>query len=294
MNSSFGAPPATVPSVRIVVTSAGGANGSGQGILLAFDANGHSLGPFAPDAGIVDPRGLHLHPDGRHLYVNNGDNRVLLLDERGTVVASSVPIERLNPGGAVISPDGRYCVTSRTLRTIIAFAADLNGPGVPLVPDDVVAFPRGFAFSSDGGLFLAAGATGSSGVAAGVIFAISPAPERRKTPLVEDADLSPLDLTLAPNGNIVTSSEVPFGSEDATTGVREYDARTGKLVRVFRPDGSVRFRRPRGLRFAPDGRLLCVSRDEVVAFDFESTKVLGAVVRFERLHGQALEFFPRS
>ncbi len=279
--------------MRIVVTSASGANGSGQGTLLAFDLNGHALGPFAPDAGIIDPRGLHLHPDGRHLYVNNGDDRVLLLDERGAVVASTAPMERLNPGGGVISPDGRYCVTARTSRTIVAFSADLSGPGVPLLPDDVVAFPRGFAFSSDGGLYLAAGATGSSDVGAGVILAISPAPERRKTRLVEDADLSPLDLTLAPNGNIVTSSEVPFGSEDAVTSVREYDAGTGKLVRVFRPDNSVRFRRPRGLRFGPDGRLFCVSREEVVAFDFHSTKMIGAVVRFEQLHGQALEFFPR-
>jgi hypothetical protein len=36
-----------------------------------------------------------------------------------------------------------------------------------------------------------------------------------------------------------------------------------------------------------------VSRDEVVAFDFESAKMLGAVIQFERLHGQALELFPR-
>jgi hypothetical protein len=222
-----------VPSMRIVVTSASGANGNGRG-----------------------------------------------------------PSSRLNPGGGVISPDGRYCVTARTLRTIVAFSADLSGIEVTLLPDDVVAFPRGFAFSSDGGLFLAAGATGSSGVVAGVIFAISPAPERRKTRLVEDAELSPLDLTPAPNGNIVTSSEIPFGSQNAVTSAREYDACTGKLVRVFRPDGSVRFQRPRGLRFAPDGRLFCVTRDEVVTFDFESTKMLGAVVRFDGLHGQALEFFP--
>jgi DNA-binding beta-propeller fold protein YncE len=278
--------------VRIVITSASGANGNGQGTLLAFDGSGESLGPFAPSAGIVDPRGLYLHPDGRHLYVNNGDDRVLLLNEGGALVASTAPMERLNPGGAAMSPDGRYCVTARTLRTVVAFAGDLSGPGVPLLPADVVAFPRGFAFSADGGLFLAAGATGPSDVGVGVIFAISPPPERKRTPLVQDADLRPLDLTLAPNGNIVTTSEVPFGAEGATTSVREYDARTGALVRVFRPDASVRFRRPRGLRFAPDGRLFCVSRDEVVAFDFESTKMLGAVVRFEQLHGQAVEFFP--
>ncbi len=280
--------------MKIVVTSASGANGSGRGTLLSFDLSGRCLGPFAPDAGIVDPRGLHVHADGRHLYVNNGDDRVLLLNERGAVVASTPPIERLNPGGGVISPDGRYCVGSRTLRTVLAFSADLSGPGVPLLPDDVVAYPRGFAFSPDGGLLLAAGATGSSGAEAGVIFAISSAPEHRMTRLVEDPELSPLDLTLAPNGNIITSSEVPFGSPDAMTSVREYDARTGKLVRVFRPDGQIRFRRPRGLRFAPDGRLFCVTRDEVVAFDFESTKMLGAVIRFDQLHGQALEFFGRG
>jgi DNA-binding beta-propeller fold protein YncE len=279
--------------MRIVVTSAGGANGNGQGTLLAFDRNGRSLGAFAPDAGIVDPRGLHLHPDGKHLYVANGDDRVLLLDEQGALVASTAPMERLNPGGVVIGPDGRCCVTARTLRTIVAFSGDLTGPGVPLLPHEVVEFPRGFAFSADGGLFLAAGATGSSG-GAGVIFAVSPEPERRKTRRVEDAELSPLDLTLAPNGNIVVNSEVPFGSEDAVTSVREYDARTGRLVRVFRPGGSVHYRQPRGVRFAPDGRLFCVSRDEVVAFDFESTKMLGAVVRFDHIHGQALEFFPRS
>jgi hypothetical protein len=119
--------------MRIVVTSASGANGDGQGDLLAFDLSGLSLGAFAPDAAIVDPRGLQVHPDGKHLYVNNGDDRILLLDERGGLVASTVPIERLNPGGGVIGPDGRYCVGSRGLRTILAFSASLSGPAMPLV-----------------------------------------------------------------------------------------------------------------------------------------------------------------
>src|SRR5580692_5335873 len=120
--------------MRIVVTSASGANGGGQGTLLAFDLNGHSLGPFAPDAGIIDPRGLHLHPDGKHLYLNNGDDRVLLLDDRGAVVAATDRIGRLNPGGGAIAPDRRYCVSARTSRTIVAFSANLSGPGVPLLP----------------------------------------------------------------------------------------------------------------------------------------------------------------
>jgi hypothetical protein len=54
--------------------------------------------------------------------------------------------------------------------------------------------------------------------------------------LVSDAELSPLDLTIAPNGHIVVASEFPFGAPDAVPSVREYDAATGQLVRVFAPD----------------------------------------------------------
>ncbi len=170
--------------------------------------------------------------------MNNGDDRILLVDERGGLVASTVPIERLNPGGGVIGPDGRYCVGSRSLRTILAFPASLSGPAVPLVPVDVVAFPRGFAFSSDGHLFLAEGA---SGAGAGAIFAMSAALGHPKVRLVEDKDLSPLDLAVAPNGNIVTSSEVPFGAEDAVTSVREYDPRTGSWSAFFDQTGRCTF-----------------------------------------------------
>jgi hypothetical protein len=35
-----------------------------------------------------------------------------------------------------------------------------------------------------------------------------------------------------------------------------------------------------------------VARDEIVAFDFAGGRCIGAVVRYPRLHGQALEFFP--
>jgi hypothetical protein len=49
------------------------------------------------------------------------------------------------------------------------------------------------------------------------------------------------------------------------------------------------FRKPRGLRFGPDG---CVAQDETVAFNFASDEFLGILTRFPRLHGQALAFFP--
>jgi hypothetical protein len=111
-------------------------------------------------------------------------------------------------------------------------------------------------------------------------------------PGVTDPQLSPLDLAIAPNGNIVVSSERPFGAPDAVTTVREYDAADGHLVRVFSPNRSVEFRKPRGLRFAPDGHLYCVAQDEVVAFDFATGECLGATVQLPRLNGQALVFFP--
>ena len=109
--------------------------------------------------------------------------------------------------------------------------------------------------------------------------------------LVEDSQLSPLDLTIAPNSNIVVSSEWPFGERDAISSIREYDSTSSRLVRRFIPDGSILFRNPRGLRFSPDGHLYCIARDEVVSFDFETGHFTGAIVNCSDLFGQALEFF---
>jgi hypothetical protein len=98
----------------------------------------------------------------------------------------------------------------------------------------------------------------------------------------------PIDLTVAPKGHIVVSSEFPSGASDAVTSVREYDAATGQLVRVFAPGASLEFRRPRGLRFGPDGHLYCVGEDHIVAFDFSTGDFLGPAVQLPRLTGQAL------
>jgi len=124
------------------------------------------------------------------------------------------------------------------------------------------------------------------------IIAFAPNNHMQNSRLVSDPELSPLDLAIAPNGNIVVSSEYPFGVADAMTTVREYDAADGHLVRVFRPNGVTEFRRPRGLRFGQDGNLYCVAQDEVIAFDFATGKCLGTIVQFPRLYGQALAFFP--
>lgn len=171
---------------------------------------------------------------------------------------------------------------------LVTSAAGSNGAGYGA---KVVPFPRGFAFGRGGRLFLASG-VGPSGEGENSVIAFAADNSLRRSRLVNDPELSPLDLAIAPNGNIVVSSEYPFGSNDALATVREYDVEDGHLVRVFSPNGLTEFRRPRGLRFGPDGTLYCVAQSEVVAFDFENGEFLGTPVQLPRLHGQALVLFP--
>jgi DNA-binding beta-propeller fold protein YncE len=276
---------------RILVTSASGANGDGYGALLCFSADGKLAGPFSEDRRIVDPRGLSLSPAGDLVYVTSGDDRVVALDQNGTVVLDSGRTEGLDPGGGTFAPDGRYCVTLRHRGTILALPPGLDTEGEPLLPDGVVPFPRGFGFGADGELYLSSG-IGPSGEGDNTITVFD---HRRRllTPrLVSDPELSPLDLTIAPGGNLVVSSEWPFGSPAAKATVREYDPSTGQLVRVLAPEPTVEFTRPRGLRFGPGGRLYCVGRDHVVAFDFPTGEFLGVIAELRRLNGQALLLLP--
>jgi DNA-binding beta-propeller fold protein YncE len=272
----------------LLVTSASGANGAGYGKLLAFSEDGEPLGPFSEDARIVDPRGLGV--DGALLFVNSGTNRILALDGKGRVVRDSGAIAGLNPGGGNFGPDGRYYVGLRAARTVMAFAPTLDGPGDPVLPSAVVPFPRGFAFDQDDALFLASG-IGPGGEGDNTIWAFGPERRIKSSWKVEDPELSPLDLAIAPNGNVVVGSEHPFGAPDAVTTIREYDRTDGRLVRVLAPGRGIGFRKPRGLRFGPDGKFYCVAQDEVVVFDFVSGKCLGAVVRLPGLNGQAVIFF---
>ena len=275
----------------LLVTSASGVNGNGFGALLAFGRHGAPLGVFCNDPRIADPRGLVVDRDEGLLYLNSGQNRVLALDANGTVVRDTGQIEGLNPGGGNFGPDGRYYVGLRSARTVTAFARTLDAPSEHFLAPGIVPFPRGFAFGRDGRLYLGSG-IGPTGEGDNAIFAFAPNSKVQASRLVSDPELSPLDLAIAHNGNIVVSSEHPFGASDAVTTVREYDAADGHLVRIFHPKGLTEFRRPRGLRFGPDGNLYCVAQDEVIAFSFGNGEWLGTTVRFRRLHGQALAFFP--
>ena len=275
----------------LLVTSASGVNGDGYGALLAFDFDGTPLGVFCDDERIADPRGLVVHQQERLLYLNSGRDRVLALDVSGTIVRDTGPIEGLNPGGGNFGPDGRYYVGLRSTRTVTAFPHTLDAPGEHFLAPRIVPFPRGFAFGRDGRLFLGSG-IGPMGEGDNAIVAFTPNNRVQPLQLVNDPELSPLDLVIAPNGNIVVSSEYPFGATGAVTTIREYDAVDGHLVRLFRPEGSAAFRKPRGLRFDRDGKFYCVTQDEVVAFDFANGEYLGVIVLLPRLFGQALALFP--
>jgi hypothetical protein len=77
----------------VLVTSASGANGDGDGAILGFSADSALIGPLSQDRRITDPRGPS-HDQSRELvYVNSGDDRVLALDRRGEVALDS-----RNPG----------------------------------------------------------------------------------------------------------------------------------------------------------------------------------------------------
>jgi hypothetical protein len=275
----------------LLVTSASGVNGNGYGGLLAFGLDGQPLGTFSDDLRIVDPRGLAVHPNGELLYLNSGTDRVLALDGAGKVFRDTGAIAGLNPGGGAFGPDGRYYAGLRSARTIMAFREELRSDRQHILPPGVVPFPRGFAFAPDGRLFLASG-IGPNGQGDDTIIAFGPGGPTDRLWTAKDPELSPLDLGIAPNGNIIVSSEQPFGALDAVTTLREYAGASGKLVRVFSPEGSAAFRRPRGLRFGPDGQLCCAAQDEVVGFDFDSGACLGPLLQCPRLNGQALAFFP--
>jgi DNA-binding beta-propeller fold protein YncE len=272
---------------RILVTSASGANGDGYGTVLSFSADGDLAGPFSDDPRITDPRGMSLSPGGDLVYVTSGDDRVLALDKNGTVTLDSGRKEGLDGGGGTFAPDGRYCLTLRRRGAILALPPQLDTDGEPLLPDGSVPFPRGFGFGDGGQLYLSSG-IGPSGEGDNTVTVFDRDGRLRNARLVSDAKLSPLDLTIVPGGNLVVSSEWPFGSPSASATIREYDPSTGRLVRVLAPDPAVKFTRPRGLRFGPEGQLYCVGRDHVVAFDFATGRFLGVIAELQRLNGQAV------
>jgi hypothetical protein len=93
--------------MRLLVSSAEGANRNGSGAVLAFDLIGNALGTFCDDSRVAVPRGLCVDPSGDLFYLNSGNDRILALDEKGQVLRDSGTTDALDPGGGVFGPDGR-------------------------------------------------------------------------------------------------------------------------------------------------------------------------------------------
>ena len=276
---------------RLIVTSASGSNGDGYGTILAFTSEGEPIGRFSNDDRISDPRGLVLHPASDLVYVNSGPDRILALNQAGVVTRDSGSFDGLDPGGAIFGPEDRLYVTLRRRRTVLALPASLDDQGIALLPDRVVPFPRGICFGLDGRFYLSSGiGPGDEGENTIAVFSQDGAPIEAR--LVEDPEFSPLDMTVAPNGNLVVNSEWPFGALDADATVREYDPSSGQLVRVLTPDPSVGFAKPRGLRLTSDDLLYCVGKDHVVAYEFSTGRFLGVIAELKGLNGQAVVVLP--
>lgn len=276
--------------MKIVVTSSPGAHDDGFGQLLAFSMDGAALGACSADGRIVDPRGLRASADRQLLYVNSGGDRIVALDVRGEVQFDNYHIPGLSAGDGEVGPDSRYYAGLRTTRTIAAFPSHLDGIGAPELNLGFVPFPRGFAFSDDGDLFLASGVR-PNGHGESPVQQYSFTGKLKNARFAVDETLNPPDLAIGPDGKVLVLSEFRFGSIDARrTAIRAYARQSGALERIFSAPPGISIQRRRGLRFGPDNRPYCVAQDAVIAFEYHSGEYLGMVVRHPRLNGQATEF----
>ena len=219
-----------------------------HGAMLGFDPAGELIGPFCSDPRIVGPaRSIARSVRRSHLSQQRRRPRVGARSARscGTRFWTGTG---LNPGGGTFGPDCRYYLGLRSRRRILGWPPPLTAARNLFCPMVSSRSRAGSALPRGGWLYLASG-IGPSGDGQDNRRVRS----RRNgahTSLVADPELSPFDLTVAPNGHRVVSSEHPFGAPDAVSS--EYERLSGRLVRVFVPDSSLRFRRPRGLRYGPD------------------------------------------
>lgn len=283
----------------VVVTSAAN-NGNNQ--VLRFDGQtGTFLGQFTVGGGVTDPRDILLRePEGDVVYVNSGDNRVLTYNSTtGAFLGTFASFPNLNPGGSVFGPDGNYYVGARSLSTIVRFNGQTGEFIDNFIPQNLVAFPRGFTFGLDGNLFLGNGADPTTGSGGGTILKFNGQTGELLNPnFVNDSELSPLDLITSPDGDIYVSSEYPFGTTNSVGTVRRYDSQTGELLAVLDAgvdeQGRQRLSRPRGIGFGPDGNLYVSSTGtgSVVRFNGTTGAFIDVFAQYPNLNGQALTFVP--
>ncbi|MCQ8186155.1 hypothetical protein [Parvularcula maris] len=310
---AFGAASA---AVTFDVIASSGATGGGTNQILRFDGlTGDFLGVFSsPLDGVNDPRDIIVdsRPNGipNTFFVNTGNfppsptpdnDNVFVLDADGNVLRTAVDFSEtgsgfVDAGGGVFGPNGNLFVGSRAQNNVLEFDPETGAFIGPAFAEGLIdGGIRGFVFNDEGTLFVGNGANLSTGLGGGGIFAVE---NGVATQLVDDPELSPLDVILDPTQEfLVVSSQFPFedGNAAAAT-IRIFDVETGELVNVLDPglgeDGEPLFASPRGLGFAPDGTLFASSTGtgSILRFDIGLGTFLGVFAEFEGLNGQALAF----
>jgi DNA-binding beta-propeller fold protein YncE len=283
----------------LLVTSAAAAKGTIRNGVFRFDPlSGECEGEFGRGAGIGDPRGVRLSPDGRIVLVNDGDDRILkFAANNGAFLGMLAELPGLTPGGGKFGSDGRYYVGARTQKSVVALDFASEVPPVTVIASGFVKFPRGLAVAPDGAIYLASGVDPATGEGQNTILRFLPDGCLGERFNLVDPALSPLDLELGPSGSLLSASEVPFDAPDAVTTVREYDPSSGKLMRVFDAGRDTQGRRlmrhPRGITVGPDGGLYAAGADNVVRYDLETGEFERVVVHAPGMLAQSVILVPK-
>ncbi|NEP88285.1 MAG: hypothetical protein F6K18_16430 [Okeania sp. SIO2C2] len=283
----------------VVVTSA--AN-NGNDAAIRFDGlTGRLIGEFPNGGELTDPRDIVQEIDGSStVLINGGNDNVLRFDATtGNFIETFIEFPELNGGGAVFGPDNNYYVGARSLGSIVRFNGQTGDFIDEFIPSELVDFPRGFVFGSDGNFYLGNGADPATGGGGGTVIQYDGLTGQVLNPnFVNDPELSPLDVINGLDGNIYVSSEFPFGQDDSVASVRVYDVETGALLDVLDAgldaEGVPILDAPRGLGFGPDGNLYASSTGtgSVVRFDGATGDFIDVFIEFPQLNGQALNFVP--
>lgn len=283
----------------VVVTSA--AN-NGNNAALRFDGlTGRLIGEFPNGGELTDPRDIvQTIDESNTVLINSGNDDVLRFDATtGNFIETFTEFPELNGGGAVFGPDNNYYVGARSLGAILRFNGQTGDFIDEFIPSELVDFPRGFVFGSDGNFYLGNGADPTTGGGGGTVIQYDGLTgEVLNSNFVNDPELSPLDVINGLDGNIYVSSEFPFGQENSVGTVRVYDIDAGVLLDVLDAgvdaEGVPRLDAPRGLGFGPDGNLYTSSTGtgSVVRFDGATGDFIDVFVDFPQLNGQALNFIP--
>ncbi|MGF1500862.1 MAG: spondin domain-containing protein [Paracoccaceae bacterium] len=239
-----------------------------------------------------------------------GNDFTLAFDQAGGFLGTFADLGEagafVDPGGAVVGPGGDIFVGSRAEGTVFQFdgetGAFVPSDGIPtggFFDPAEIDFPRGFVFGPDGDLFIGNGSNPTTGEGEDNIFRVD-AETRALEVFAAPEGFSPLDVILTPAGDaLVVSSEFPFTggalAAAAPGQVFVFDLETGAAT-VLDPGtdgtGAPLLLAPRGLGFAPDGRLFASStaNGNLLTFDVESGAFLDVFTQIDGLNGQGFTF----